>query len=121
MELKKHIPFIVIVLAILGTWNATRLDLADLRIEFREEIRDLSKRVTALDERVTKLDESLTTLDERVTALDARVTALDTRISSLSERVARIEGILSGKVSNITQPQRPGGATAHAGAPKIPD
>ena len=62
MELKKHIPFIVIVLAILGTWNSTRLEFADLRNEIREEIRDLSNRVTALDERVT-------TLDARVTGL----------------------------------------------------
>ena len=95
MELKKHIPFIVIVLAILGTWNATRLELADLRIEFREEIRDLSKRVTALDERVR---------------------ALDTRISSLSERLARIEGVLSGKVSSISQPKPPADAASLSAA-----
>ena len=98
MELKKHIPFIVIVLAILGTWNSTRLEFADLRNEIREEIRDLGKRVTALDGRVTALD-------ARFTALDARVTTLDERISSLSERVARIEGILSGNVSSSSQPQ----------------
>lgn len=91
MELKKHIPFIVIVLAILGTWNSTRLELAGLRIEFREEIRDLGTRVTGLD--------------ERLTALDERVTALDARVGGLSERVARIEGVLSGKVSSSSRPQ----------------
>lgn len=98
MELKKHIPFIVIVLAILGTWNSTRLEFADLRNEIREEIRDLAKRVTALDERVT---------------------TLDTRVSSLSERVARIEGVLSGKVSTSAQSQSPADAASLSAAAEI--
>lgn len=105
MELKKHIPFIVIVLVILGTWNSTRLELAGLRIEFREEIRDLSKRVAGVD--------------ERVTALDARVTALDARVGSLSERVARIECVLSGKVSGSSQPQSSADAASLSAAAEI--
>ena len=82
MELKKHIPFIVIVLAIFGTWNATRLDLANSRIEMRAE---------------------MGVLNERISVLDARV-------STLSERVARIEGVLSGSVSS--NPQAPSSARA---------
>lgn len=112
MELKKHIPFIVIVLAILGTWNSTRLEFADLRNEIREEIRELSKRITALDARVTSLD-------ERVATLDARVTALDTRVSNLSERVARIEGVLSGMVSSSSRSDSPAGATAQSAPSEI--
>ena len=112
MELKKHIPFIVIVLAILGTWNSTRLEFADLRNEIREELRDLSNRITALDERVT-------TLDERMTALDERVTTLDARVSNLSERVARIEGVLSGMVSSGSRRESPSGATRQSGASEI--
>ena len=55
MELKKHIPFIVIVLAILGTWNSTRLEFVDLRTEMRAELGTLSERITVLDERVSTL------------------------------------------------------------------
>lgn len=112
MELKKHIPFIVIVLAILGTWNSTRLEFADLRNEIREELRDLGKRVAALDER-------LTILDERLTTIDARVTALDARVGSLSERVARIEGVLSGKVSSSSQPQSSTDAASLSAAAEV--
>lgn len=112
MELKKHIPFIVIVLAILGTWNSTRLEFAGLRNEIREELRDLGNRITALDERVT-------TLDERVTTLDSRVTALDVRVSTLSERVARIEGVLSGMVSSSSRSQSPEGATSQSAPSEI--
>ena len=57
MELKKHIPFIVIVLAILGTWNSTRLEFVDLRTEMRAELGTLSERITVLDERVSTLCE----------------------------------------------------------------
>ncbi len=91
MHWKKHIPFIVIVLAIFGTWNSTRLEFVDLRAEMRTE---------------------LGTLSERITVLDGRV-------SALSERVARIEGVLSGKVSSSAQPEQPAGAARQSGASEI--
>ena len=91
MELKKHIPFIVIVLAILATWNSTRLEFVDLRTEMRAELRTLSERITVLDERV----------------------------STLSERVARIEGVLSGKVSSRSQPEPPTGAKSQSATSEV--
>lgn len=93
MELKKHIPFIIILLAILGTWNSTRLEFVDLRTEMRAELGTLSERITVLDQRV----------------------------STLSERVARIEGVLSGKVSSRSQPEPPTGAASQSAASEVVD
>ena len=79
MNLKRHVPTIIIVGTILANWSLLRSD------------------ITALEVRVS----------DRIAGVDMRIGVLEERIVALSERVARIEGVLSGQVSSGAQQREP--------------
>ena len=72
MNLKHHVPTVIIVGTILANWSLLRAN------------------ITALGEIVS----------DRIVAVDMRIGVLEERVVALSERLARIEGVLSGQVSS---------------------
>lgn len=90
MNLKRHVPTIIIVGTILANWSLLRSDITALE----ERVSD---RIAGVEERVSG----------RIAAVDMRIGVLEERVVALSERVARIEGVLSGQVSSGAQQREP--------------